>query len=411
MKQQVCAGIVRWLGVAAMVLTVTTGVIAQTETILHTFTGGSDGGSPQAGLIFDSKGNLYGTTGGGGSSASCGGCGTAFELVPNSNGTWTENVLYSFGSLQNLGDGANPYGGLTFDSKGNLYGTTTSGGGSFQGVVFELVAGSNGTWTEKVLYSFTGGNDGGFPYGSGLTFDSSGNLYGMTEAGGVYGFGTVFELVAGSNGAWTEKVLHSFADGNDGQFPFGSTLIFDTAGNLYGVASGGGVHDWGVVFKVTRGSTGNWTEKVLYAFPGGSGGSFPTGNLVFDSAGNLYGGASFIVYELSPTSSGFWTEKTLHAFGGGNDGANLYAGLVFDKAGNLFGTTNTGGTHRGTVFELSPGSNGMWTEKVLHRFSPNGGDGIFPQFGTLVLDASGNVYGTAPQGGSSKAGVIFKITP
>ncbi len=206
-------------------------------------------------------------------------------------------------------------------------------------------------------------------------------------------------------------MLHSFADGNDGQFPFGSKLIFDTTGDLYGIASGGGIHDYGVVFKLTRGATGNWTERVLYAFPGGSGGSFPTGNLVFDSAGNLYGGASFIVYELSPTSGGFWTEKTLHAFGGGNDGANLYAGLVFDKAGNLYGTTNAGGTHRGTVFELSPSSNGTWTEKVLHRFSPSGGDGVFPQFGTLVLDASGNVYGTTPQGGSSKAGLVFKITP
>ncbi len=186
MKQQACAGILRLFAAAATVLTLSAGVFAQTETILLTFTGGSDGGSPQAGLVFDSKGNLYGTTSNGGSGTSCGGCGTAFELVPNSNGTWTENVLYSFGSLQNFGDGVEAYGGLIFDSKGNLYGTTISGGDSFQGVVFELVAGSNGTWTEKVLYSFTGGNDGGFPYGSGLTFDNSGNLYGMTESGRLW---------------------------------------------------------------------------------------------------------------------------------------------------------------------------------------------------------------------------------
>jgi uncharacterized repeat protein (TIGR03803 family) len=405
-----CATISRVLAAAAIAATLTVAASAQTETILHSFTGGNDGGSPQGALIFDSKGNLYGTTSGGGQSSSCGGCGAAFELV-NSNGTWSENILYSFGSLSNLNDGANPNGPLTFDSKGNLYGTTISGGSSFQGTVFELVAGSNGIWTEKVLYNFTGGIDGGFPYGSGVTFDAAGNLYGMTESGGAYGFGTVFELVAGANGTWTEKVLHSFTSTNDGSLPFGSTLSIDAAGSLYGVTTGGGSHDYGVVFKLVPGSNGTWTEKVLYSFPGGTGGSFPAGNLVFDASGNLYGEAGFVVYKLTPSSSGAWTETTLHTFGGGSDGANLYAGLAFDKAGNLYGTTNAGGTHRGTVFELTPESNGTWSEKVLHRFSPNGGDGVFPNFGNLTIDASGAVYGVTPQGGQSKSGVVFKIVP
>jgi uncharacterized repeat protein (TIGR03803 family) len=384
---------------------------AQTETILHTFTGGSDGGSPQAGLIFDSKGNLYGTTGGGGTSSFCTGCGVAFQLVSSSNGTWTENVLYSFGTLNNFADGANPYSSLTFDSTGNLYGTTTSGGSSFQGTVFELTPGSSGTWTETTLYTFTGGSDGGFPYAEGVVLDSSGNLYGTTESGGKYGFGTVYELVKGSGGKWTELVLHSFAYGNDGAFPFGSPVILDAAGNLYGVASNGGFHDSGVVYKLVPGSNGHWAEQILYSFPGGPGGSFPTGKLVFDTAGNLYGQASYIVYELSPSSSGTWTAQTLHSFLGGPDGANPYAGLIMDKSGNLYGTTNTGGNHRGTVYELSPSSNGTWTEKILHRFSTTGGDGIFPNYAGLVIDASGNLYGTVPQGGSSNAGVIFAIAP
>lgn len=408
MKHDTCAFIVMAFSVAlAMVLAV--GASAQTEAILHSFTGGSDGGFPQAGLIFDSKGNLYGTTEFGGTGGGfCGTCGTAFELTPGVSGTWTETVLYAFGSTASS-DGVFPIGPLIFDGKGNLYGAASQGGALGGGTVFELSPGSSGTWTEKVLYNFTGGADGGFPYGGGLVFDGSGNLYGTTPSGGKYGFGTVFELIPGATGTWTEKVLHSFTGGNDGAYPYGSTLILDSAGNLYGVAGQGGFHDYGVVFKLTRGS--GWAEKVLYAFPGGAGGSFPEGNLVFDSAGKLYGTALYIVFELTPTSSGPWTEKTLHSFTGGSDGADASAGLAFDKAGNLYGTTSSGGAHRGTVFELIPGAGGTWTEKILHRFSSSGGDGVFPQFGTLAIDATGHLYGTTPQGGTSNNGVVFEVTP
>jgi uncharacterized repeat protein (TIGR03803 family) len=414
MKHDTCVFVPRAFAVAALAVIIATGASAQTEKILHSFTGGSDGGFPLAGLIFDSKGNLYGTTQGGGTGGvgSCSGCGTVFELSPGAGGTWTETVLYTFGSSSSFSDGALPTSPLIFDGKGNLYSTTQIGGSSpsQQGTVFELSPGSGGTWTEKVLYSFTGGADGGDPFGSGLVFDGSGNLYGTTSFGGLYGFGAVFELVAGSGGTWTEKVLHSFTGGTDGASPFGSTLILDGAGNLYGVTVQGGLHDYGVVFKLTRGSS-SWSEKVLYAFPGGAGGSYPEGNLVFDSTGNLYGEASYIIFELTPNSSGPWTEKTLHSFAGGSDGANPIAGLTFDKAGNLYGTTNTGGAHRGTVFELTPGTSGTWTEKILHRFSSSSGDGVFPQFGTLVIDTTGHLYGTTSQGGTSKNGVVFEVTP
>jgi uncharacterized repeat protein (TIGR03803 family) len=413
MMKPIHAVTLRIFAATAIAFALATTAIAQTESILHSFTGGNDGGFPQAGMIFDSKGNLYGTAGGGGSTSGSGciGCGVAFQLVPSSNGTWTENILYAFGSLQNLADGANPYGSLIFDAKGNLYGTTISGGTSFQGTVFELSPTASGPWTETVLYNFSGGADGGFPYASKLLMDGAGNLYGMTESGGLYGFGTVFEVMNKGNGTWTERVLHNFQDLNDGANPFGSSLIFDSSGNLYGVASGGGAHDYGVVFELVRATTGGWTQKVLYSFPGGSGGSFPTGNLVIDSAGNLYGQAFYIAYELSPNSNGTWTEKTLHTFGGGSDGATPYAGFTVDGAGNLYGTTNAGGMHRGTVFELLRGANDTWTEKILHRFSRTGGDGVFPTYATVTIDGSGKIYGTTPQGGASGNGVIFEIAP
>src|ERR1700732_1643750 len=189
--------IARFFAAAAIALTLTSvGWTQSTEKILHTFTGSSDGSVPEAGMTLDSQGNLYGTTGFGGA---FGCCGTVFELSPGSNGTWTEKMIYDF-SLGGGADGFIPWGGLVFDNKGNLYGTTFLGGASFQGTVFELTHGANGTWTESVLYSFTGGADGGSLFGSSLIIDGSGNLYGTAESGGAYGYGVVFEMVAGSNG-------------------------------------------------------------------------------------------------------------------------------------------------------------------------------------------------------------------
>jgi uncharacterized repeat protein (TIGR03803 family) len=412
MKQaHVCAAMTRVLTAAMIVITLASGAWSQTEKIIHTFTGGVDGFLPQAGLVFDGKGNLYGTTSGGGSdNPEICSCGTVFELSPGTNSTWSKSLVYTFAGAN--GDGISPYGGLTFDTQGNLYGTTEAGGQFGLGTVFELVAGSNGTWTETILYSFKGGvGDGEEPLGPAVIFDGAGNLYGTTPFGGAKGWGTVFELVAGPNGTWTEKILHSFTGGNDGAQPWDSQLIFDSAGHLYGTTEGGGANDYGTVFELTRtSSSGAWTEKVIYSFTSAVGGSSPIGSLLFDGTGNLYGVATFIVFELTPGDAG-WTEKTLHTFAGGKDGAYPFAGLTWGKAGNLYGTTRTGGDHHGTVFELTPGPNGTWTETVLHSFGESARDGTSPYYGALVLDAAGNLYGTTLGGGSSNYGVVFEVKP
>jgi uncharacterized repeat protein (TIGR03803 family) len=293
------------------------------------------------------------------------------------------------------------------DSKGNLYGTTNGGGTYGQGIIFELTPGANNTWTEKVLHIFSF-SDGSIPYG-GVIQNAAGNLYGSTVLGGTYGAGTVYELTPGSNGSWTEKILHSFTGVNDGSTPQ-SLLIFDGAGNLFGTTAYAGPNDYGSVFELKHGSNGNWTLNTIYAFTGVSGLNSFTG-LVFDSAGNLYGTAETTAFELTPGPNGTWTEKTLHAFTGGADGASAYSGLIFDKAGHLFGTTSLGGLHYGTVFELKPGANGSWSEKILHRFAGGQGDGAFPLLGNLVMDSSGNLYGTTTEGGTSGAGVVYEITP
>lgn len=396
----------RFLFLTALLLTLTSAALAQTETILYSFTGSTDGGDPVGGVILDSKGNLYGTTEVGGAN----GAGTVFELSPNSNGGWTEQVLYSFNGFADQNDGYLPFGGLTFDTKGNLYGTTLGGGTSFDGTAFELSPGANGTWTEKVIYDFTGGTSVGSPQNLSLGVDGSGNLYGLASFGCTYGFGCVFELVAGTNGTWTLKILHAFSGGSDGSDPYGVAPIFDSAGNLYGSTTEGGPHDYGVVFKLTPQSNGTWSESLLYAFTGAGGVAAPIGNLTFDSAGNIYG-VAYDVFELSPGSNGVYTEKDLHFFTGGKDGAIPESGVVFDSAGNLFGTTYTGGAHRGTVYGMAPSSSGTWGEKVLHAFSTTGGDGVFPTLSSLAIDSKGHLYGTTAAGGSSNSGVVYEVTP
>jgi uncharacterized repeat protein (TIGR03803 family) len=165
------------------------------------------------------------------------------------------------------------------------------------------------------------------------------------------------------------------------------------------------------VFELVRGSNGSWTEKVLHSFAGGADGTGPEGGLAFDAAGNLYGASVFTVFQLVPTSTGEWTENILHTFTGGNDGSGPDSVLTFDKSGNLYGTTNAGGMHRGTVFELSPHANGTWSEKILHKFSATGGDGISPFFGGVTINSQGNLYGTTGGGGSSNEGVVYEIVP
>jgi uncharacterized repeat protein (TIGR03803 family) len=376
------------------------------ERVIYSFDlDGKDGYQPAASVISDAAGNLYGTTYYGGSYGGSTGYGTVFELTPKAGGGWTEKVLHSFND--NGKDGYAPLGSLIFDGVGNLYGTTEFGGVYASGTVYELTPKADGKWMEKVLHSFNG-KDGYAPF-AGLTFDGSGNLYGTTYSGGAYGWGTVFELTPKAGGGWMEKVLRSFnINGNGGSFPQAG-LVLDAAGNLFGAASD-------IVFELTAKAGGGWTEKVLHTFKSKYG-TFPDAKPIFDSTGNLYGttygGGAYgdgTVFELMPQAGGGWTEKTLHSFNG-KDGNDCFAGLIFGVGGNPFGATKQGGAYdRGTVFELTPKAGGGWTEKILHTFSDNGKDGVYPD-GGVISDAEGNLYGTTSYGGAHNGGTVFEIAP
>jgi len=381
------------------------------ETLLYSFDNGSgDASSPFGSLISDSAGNLYGTTGGGGTY----GVGTVFELSPNSSGGWTETVLHSFG---NGTDGSFPESALVMDSSGKLYGTTNIGGTSNLGTIFALAPSKSG-WKEKVLHNFSG-PDGQQPWAS-LIFDKAGNLYGTTTLGGAYGDGAVFELQATQTGFGTLKILHSFNNnGHDGWNSY-AALVFDPKGNLYGTTLAGGTGLSGTVFELHPTSTGQWAEKVLHNFIGGDG-QVPVSTLIFDAAGNLYGATRWggaglntagTVFEMSPSTNGNWKETVLHTFGSGTDGQNPEAGVIMDAAGNLYGTTEVGGTNgNGIVFELTPSTSG-WSETVLHNFnSSNFSDGGYPWSG-LILNSAGNLVGTTSAGGThGGGGVVFEIVP
>ncbi len=351
------------------------------ETVLYSFTGGADGGYSYAGLIQDLFGNLYGTGSGGGAS----GAGVVFKLDRRGN----ETVLYSF---TGGADGGYPYAGVVQDFFGNLYGTTCCGGASFAGVVFKLDRRGN----ETVLHSFTGGADGGYSY-AGLIQDLFGNLYGTASGGGAAGAGVVFKVDTRAH----ESVLYSFP-GSDGSNPVAG-VIEDAAGNFYGTTIGGGPANSGVVYKVD--ATGH--ESVLYSFTGGSDGGRPSAALIQDAAGNFYGttqgGGAFgagVVYKLDATGH----ESVLYSFTGGADGANPAAALIQDAAGNFYGTTQGGGVHAGVVYKLDTTGH----ETVLYNFT-GGADGGTPVAG-VTLDAAGNLYGTTCCGGS-RLGVVYKLDP
>jgi uncharacterized repeat protein (TIGR03803 family) len=394
---------------------------AQTLTVLYSFKGGTDGYGPYAGLVRDPAGNLYGTTNSGGdlSCAEGTGCGTIFRISPSG-----KKIAYSFQG-SSAGDGSGPWGALIRDSQGNLYGTTNYGGKprvcingtSGCGTVFKVDPKGKVT----ILYSFTGGLDGGYPIGS-LLRDASGNLYGTTEEGGPnnsacqYGCGVVFKLDPAGN----ETVLHSF-DNQDGALPFGG-LVADSAGNLYGTTSQGGdlncfdFQGCGTVFKLN--ATGN-NFKTLYTFIGPlTDGNYSfAGTLWLDSAGNLYGttyyggdsefcgGGCGSVFGISAAG-----KESLVSFGG-PDGAGPIAGLISDGKGNFYGTTQLGGSvcdgvtvGCGTVFQTN--AKGI---QVLHNFSgiPDGAE----PYGGLTRDAAGILYGTTSAGGAYGYGTVFKLTP
>jgi len=411
------------------------------ETVLYSFTGGSDGAHPYAGVVLDSSGNLYGTAYQGGASNA----GVVYKLSP----TGQETVLYAF---TGGADGGNPYGGVVSDPEGNLYGTTYAGGNQYTkaGVVYRL----NPAGQEKVLYTFPGYADGANPY-AGVARDSVGNLFGTV--GGVGGI--IYKI--GPSG--TYKTLHQLKGSGPGGLKSG--LALDAAGNLYGTTQGGGANNVGVAFKldtvtgfqtlysfpgppkqvsykISTGPTGgvaldaagnvygatpyggaagivfeapvSGAPKVLYTMRGASGGSIPFGNVIQDSEGNLYGttahGGSMsagVVYKVSPSGQ----ETTLYSFTGQADGQFPRSTLARDAEGNLYGTCFSGGaSNLGLVFKLSPSGQ----LSVLHSFA-GGADGASPTNG-VVLDAAGNIYGTTPSGGTAsqigaQEGVVFKLAP
>jgi uncharacterized repeat protein (TIGR03803 family) len=373
-------------------------VLAQSHyKVIHRFNNNRqhpDGTSPFGALIFDAAGNLYGTTEWGyGDGAYWHGCGSFFKFARNADGSWIETFID--GDFLWTDPGAWPIAGLIFDAHGNLYGTTA---GDYQccGRVFAGTPNLDGTWTWTTLHWFTGGEDGARPYSS-LILDAEGNVYGTTVSGGAYGAGVVFKLTSNGDGTWTETVLHHFTGGADGANPYAS-LIFDSAGNLYGTAVGGGAYGRGVVFKLTPNPDTSWTEQVLWAFRPGKDGANPYSRVLMDAAGNLYGTTynggtanGGVVFKLATNPDGTWTYRRIHVFSGVN-GMHPYAGVVMDKAGNLYGTTVTGGSaDDGIVYKLVPTASGIWATKLLHTFA--GTPAKYP-YGDLLLNGAGNVYGT-----------------
>jgi len=400
----------------AFALILSSDLAAQTENILHDFHPVERGYQPNGGVIADAAGNLYGVTQWGGPT----GLGAVYELTPNSHGGWTENVIYAFKGGSDVFD---PCSSLIFDKAGNLYGAAIGGGAQGLGGVFRMAPNSHGGWTETVIASLNGYQpDGGF------VFDSKGNLYGVVGLG-PKNAGSVFELTPQSNGSWTMQTLYVFSGGADGNAPY-PNLVLDGSGNLFGTTGSGGINDRGVVFQLSPSAGGKWTESVAYSFAGGSDGGGPDGGLAMDQTGNLYGttiGAGGtacqygcgVIFKLTKGSGGQWSESVLYDFNGGTDGENPEGPVTFDQAGNLYGTTSLGGDVNclppagcGTVFELSPGANGQWSEKVVWSFT-NGADGQLygpygPPFGVLV-GAGGQLYGIAT-GGNDGNGVVFQLT-
>lgn len=372
---------------ATLLLLLSCAVLAQTQTfhVLHSFTNTTDGSAPVAGVTLDQAGNLYGSTTGGS------GSGAIFRLKRSGSG-WVLTPLYKFHGT----DGSDPQARMTIGPDGSLYGTTPYGGAFDNGTVYNLrppvsvCRTSSCPWTERVLYSFQGGDDGLVPFIVEPVFDQLANLYGTTYAGGSRSpaGGVIFKL-SPSGGAWTESTVYSFG-GTDHPY---SGVVFDAAGNLYGTTTNGGVEAYGYVFQFNV-SSGALAD--LHDFHGNDG-AIPIGGLITDASGKIYGTTSEggpgggVVFELTPGSP--WNFSLLTNLVGGSLG-----NLAMDSAGNLYGTTYEGGAFGfGSIFQMTPTSGGGWTYTTLHDFT-DGADGGLPMSGPM-LDRNGNLYGTASSGG------------
>jgi len=420
--------------VAIVVIAASTSAHAGTNyKVIHNFTGSAASGSfPVGNLVADAAGNFYGVTSQ--STDTSGycyhtGCGAIFKLSPTPAGGWAATNLHTFtGGL----DGDSPQAGLVLDAAGNLFGSTSVGGVDSLGDVFELSPTSSGGWKYSIIYTYNPPGTGGEGPEGTMVVDSAGNLYGSTVGGGAEGYGTIFELSPSSSGTWTKTILYSFLE-SSGYRPSGA-LIFDSAGNLYGTTQNGGDLTCGygigcgTVFELSPNGSGGWSESVLHSFTGGFGeGMYPWyAGVIFDSAGNLYGttsggghnsecdGGCGTVYKLSPNGSGGWTEIVIHSFTGNNGTPSAGGGfpvysLIADASGNLYGNTYMGGTAgEGVVFKLTPSGSGS-VESVVHSFSGSGGE--YPYNSGLVFGPGGLLYGMTAFGGTSGFGTVFEVTP
>lgn len=322
------------------------------------------GRAPIGALTFDSAGDLYGTTANGGGPLGSG-FGTVFQLTPTGNGSWSIRALYVFPRTGD--DGKFPRWNPFVDDQGNVYGVTLGGGSSNDGVLFQLTPDGSGLWNEKVLYNYSLDSSG---HGANaLLRDAAGNYFGTAAEGGVHGIfdrGTAYELSPAVGGGYNLQILHYFTTAkSDGNGP-GSNLVQDAAGNFYGTTRHGGAYDMGTVFKISRALHGGWNEEVIYSFNGRDG-WLPLGAIAIDSAGNLYGTTEY---------------------GGGS-------------------SNNVG---PGTLFQLSPAGNNTWRLTNIHLFGRSENDGSDPTSGVSV-DATGNVYGTTYSGGAHNEGTVFEFSP
>jgi uncharacterized repeat protein (TIGR03803 family) len=401
--------------------------------VIYTFQNISDAYIPEAQLIADSSGNLYGVSQFGGTH----GLGTVFELSPTGD-TWTESILYSF---TGGADGEEPIARLALDSQGNLYGTAEAGGDAsctsfhgYCGTLFEISPQAGGTWTETTLVQFTGSN--GLQPIAGLTFDAAGNLYGTTRFGGANGGGEVFELSPNGSGGWTQTIVHSFSANAQGYEP-NSDLVFDSDGNLFGTTAYGGLLadclvnvGCGTVFRLSPQSGGTWTETTLDAF-NGKDGQLPT-QVTFDPSGNLigvtpYGGVGTCPALIVPGCGELFEikasggAKIIHQFQA--EPVATPNNVVIDSSGNIYGTSFAGGFNTcginqpcGTIYEASPQPNGGYAFSLLYKFPGKSANGFWP-YAALTIDSKGNIYGTTANGGNLNCGigggcgVVFQIIP
>jgi uncharacterized repeat protein (TIGR03803 family) len=393
---------------------------AGSDHILYNFNGYTgDGYYPESALVADAKGNLYGTTYQGGAN----GYGSVFELSP-SGGGWKEKILYSFAAS---GDGHNPqYSPLLIDKSGNIYGTTAYGGTSTCncGTVFELTK-SGSVWKEIILHSFTSSsiNKDGQQPAAGLSFDTAGNMYGTTFYGGV-GYGTVFQFQP-SKGKWVYKVIHKFTGQATGDYPAGG-ITQGPDGYYYGTTYyGGNAYNAGTIYRLFL-SRGVWVGQTIFYFLEGGDGIYPNSSLTIDSKGNMYGttyqggvtencgGGCGTVYKLTLGKNNTYTHSVIGSFQGADkDGQNPYygSGVTLDASGNLYGVTEYGGSteNAGTVYKLALQTNGSYKESVLHAFDTVSGDGYYPYGGVILVN--GKLYGTTLYGGGHGAGTVYSATP